>query len=67
MKDNKKEYLGGARPNQADLGLAPKLYHVEHAMREYKVRCTCSSNITDLMHTIALSDARCRVLVTCVC
>lgn len=39
LRDNKTPYLGGERPNQADLGLAPKLYHVEVAMREFKV-CT---------------------------
>ena len=37
LRDNKTPYLGGERPNQADLGLAPKLYHVEVAMREFKV------------------------------
>ncbi|CAL8468489.1 g8029 [Coccomyxa elongata] len=36
LRDNKTPYLGGERPNQADLGLAPKLYHVEVAMREFK-------------------------------
>ena len=31
-------YLGGERPNARDLELAPKVYHVTVAMKEYKVR-----------------------------
>jgi len=40
LRDNNVPYLGGESPNQADLGLAPKLYHVETAMKHYKVCCS---------------------------
>jgi hypothetical protein len=30
-------YLGGESPNAVDVALAPRLYHVEVAMREFQV------------------------------
>ena len=37
IRDNDTPYLGGERPNARDLELAPNVYHVQTAMRHYKV------------------------------
>lgn len=37
LRDAGTPYLGGERPNARDLELAPKVYHVTVAMKEYKV------------------------------
>ncbi len=34
---NHKAYLGGDRPNAVDCMIAPRLYHIQVAMKELKV------------------------------
>ncbi len=36
MQDHK-AYLGGDRPNAVDCTIAPRLYHIQVAMKEFKV------------------------------
>lgn len=35
---NHTAYLGGDRPNAVDCAIAPRLYHIQVAMKEFKVR-----------------------------
>ena len=34
---NQSAYLGGDRPNAVDCAIAPRLYHIQVAMKELKV------------------------------
>lgn len=37
LESNKTPYLGGENPNAVDIALAPRLYHIEVAMKEFQV------------------------------
>ena len=52
-------YLGGDRPNAVDCMIAPRLYHIEVAMKELKVGCDWNATLMPcMMHDASMLESR---------